>query len=97
MRGKNEGKFRSNKYGPRSRWMPPLREDVASTGATETQERVPEQPLRHQRQQCWVLISPRKIGSELSLYGLGGGMQPYVQELLYRGMSLSSLVIDLVV
>lgn len=33
----------------------------------------------------WVMTSPRKVASEISTFGYGFNMMPYMEELVYRG------------
>ena len=85
MRGKNVGKFMraSGKCPP-------------NDGKINTRvEGTPNRPIPGARGVLgqgagaadWALVTPRKVASELSLLGLGEGMQPYVLNLIYRGTS----------
>lgn len=38
----------------------------------------------------WFITSPRKVASEISTFGYGLEMQPYMEELIYRGEAPSS-------
>jgi hypothetical protein len=90
MRGKNAGKFKNGKDWPDSReGAQPMEKRSSARPGTRTElvraeGREPE---------GWTLVTPRKIASEIALFGIGEDMQPYVLALIYRGAcGLSFLV-----
>jgi len=83
MRGKNAGRFRPKIHCEGLQEKPPLVADKA-TGCMSRPQRL----LRNTAEsEGWALITPRKIASELLLFGFSSDMQPYVLGLVYRGMS----------
>ncbi|KAK4153794.1 hypothetical protein C8A00DRAFT_43359 [Chaetomidium leptoderma] len=84
MRGKNVGKFRDSKHWAGSK-VPPHPSDHEASGRSTSGPRVPEEVTRDEG---WALVTPRKVASELALFGFGGDMQPYALELIYRAFTV---------
>jgi hypothetical protein len=76
MRGKNTRKARQTKELA-LRSGPGAQEDEQRQKTSLTGEDVP-----------WVLTSPQKIASEISLFGYADDMKPYMLDLVYRGTFL---------
>jgi hypothetical protein len=91
MRGKNAGKFKNSKDWPDSRdgAQPTAKRPSARPGAkTEIVHAERTEP------EGWTLVTPRKIASEIALFGLGEDVQPYVLGLIYRGTSWPSFLVS---
>ena len=89
MIGKNAGKFR-----PKQPWPGLQAELLPSDHRVRVAGRVPISRPKgvpdgspNVEGRTWALITPRKIASELALFGFGGSMQPYVLDLVYQGVS----------
>lgn len=81
MRGKNAGKFRPKSH------CGDLQGNLRSVepeaeGRMAQLQRVPGNAAENEG---WALLTPRKIASELLLFGFSSDMQPYVLGLVYRG------------
>ena len=87
MRGKNAGKFRP-KRGPSLQAEPSSTDHTVARRAliSRPEGGAVRGPPGVEGLEGWALIIPQKIVSELSLFGFGGDMQPYVLRLVYRGV-----------
>jgi hypothetical protein len=83
MRGKNAGRFRPKIHCEGLQDKPPLGDDKA-TGCMSRSQHLLENTVKSEG---WALVTPRKIASELLLFGFNSDMQPYVLGLVYQGAS----------
>ncbi|EAQ91790.1 predicted protein [Chaetomium globosum CBS 148.51] len=87
MRGKNAGKFRTDRI--RSGPQAGLKRKGAVAQATYTPGAWQEaDDAEATAVNGWKVVTPHRIASELSLLGYGGEMQPYVIKLIHRALTV---------
>ncbi|KAL2135127.1 hypothetical protein VTI74DRAFT_9720 [Chaetomium olivicolor] len=85
MRGKNTGKFRSSKEF----LVSPIPVAVEDQGPPRKPKSVLQNPgARAGREIVWVVLTPRKVASELSLLGFDTETHPYSLDLIYQALTV---------
>ncbi|KAK4097296.1 hypothetical protein N658DRAFT_500607 [Parathielavia hyrcaniae] len=85
MREKNAGKFGNRKIQPASRAAPRATDDTTPTMPETIIHRASDEGAEAGG---WTIVTPRKIASELSLFGFGSDMQPYAPVLMHRALTV---------